>query len=298
MADTPVRKGSKTGRILKLLLKIVVAGLCIWYVSGKIDFQKAATALTHANWWWLGAALLAFILSKIFASIRLNIYFRDINIHLPQLQNLKLYWLGMFYNLFLPGAITGDAYKVVILTRKYETSYRKTTLAVLLDRVSGLLGLALILSVYSVIVLKSGWYIVLALAAIAFSFVLYYFVIRRYFKEFFPNIFSTFAWGILVQGSQVVCAYFIMAALGIPAHVTEYIFIFLISSVAAVLPISIGAVGIREVVFLEGAKYFGGLDPDVSVVISFLFFLITVFTSLWGVFYVFRDPLKEKRAQE
>lgn len=293
MAHTPVRKGSKTGRILKLLLKIVVAGLCIWYVSGKIDFHNAGTALKQANWGWLAAAFLAFLLSKIFAAIRLNIYFRDINIHMPQLQNLKLYWLGMFYNLFLPGAITGDAYKVVILTKKYATSYRKTTLAVLLDRVSGLLGLALILSVYSVIVLKSRWYIVLALVAIACTFILYYFVIRRYFKDFFPNIFSTFAWAILVQGSQVVCAYFIMAALGIPAHVTEYIFIFLISSVAAVLPISIGAVGIREVVFLEGAKYFGGLDPDVSVVISFLFFLITVFTSLWGVFYVFRDPLKE-----
>src|ERR1044072_1210936 len=36
MAETPPRKGIKTGRVLKLLLKIVVAGLCIWYVSGKI----------------------------------------------------------------------------------------------------------------------------------------------------------------------------------------------------------------------------------------------------------------------
>jgi uncharacterized membrane protein YbhN (UPF0104 family) len=297
MAETQVRKGSKTVRLLKLLLKIVVSGLCIWYVSGKIDFQRAGQALQQVNPWWLAGALFAFILSKLFASIRLNIYFRDILIHLPQWQNLKLYWLGMFYNLFLPGSISGDAYKVIVLTKRHNVSYRKTTLAVLLDRFSGLLGLALILSVYSVIVLKSRWYIFLAIGAIALSFVLYYLVIRRYFKDFLRNVFTTFFWSILVQSSQVICAYMIMAALGIPAHVTDYIFIFLVSSVVAVLPLTIGGLGIRELVFLEGSRYFG-LVQENSVVISILFYLITVFTSLWGIFYVFRDPLNVKRTQE
>jgi glycosyltransferase 2 family protein len=297
MAETPVRKGTKTVRLLKLLLKIVVSGLCIWYVSGRIDFQRAGLALQNANPWWLAGAFFAFVLSKLFSAIRLNIYFRDIHINLPQWQNLKLYWLGMFYNLFLPGSISGDAYKVIMLTKRYNVAYRKTTLAVLLDRFSGLLGLALILSVYSVIVLKSRWYIILALVAIALSFVLYYFIIRRYFKDFFLHLFSTFFWAILVQGSQVICAYMIMAALGIPAHITEYIFIFLVSSVVAVLPLTIGGLGIREIVFLKGAEYFG-LVQENSVVISILFYLITVFTSLWGIFYVFRDPINEKRTQE
>jgi uncharacterized membrane protein YbhN (UPF0104 family) len=297
MAETPVRKGSKTGRLFKLLLKIVVSGLCIWYVSGRIDFQRAGLALQNADPWWLTGAFFAFVLSKVFSAIRLNIYFRDIHINLPQWQNLKLYWLGMFYNLFLPGSISGDAYKVIMLTRRYNVAYRKTTLAVLLDRFSGLLGLALILSVYSVIVLKSRWYIILALVAIALSFALYYFIIRRYFRDFLPHLFSTFFWAILVQGSQVICAYMIMAALGIPAHVTEYIFIFLVSSVVAVLPLTIGGLGIREIVFLKGAEYFG-LVQENSVVVSILFYLITVCTSVWGVFYVFRDPINEKRTQE
>ncbi|HEX7847441.1 MAG TPA: lysylphosphatidylglycerol synthase domain-containing protein, partial [Chitinophagaceae bacterium] len=94
---------------------------------------------------------------------------------------------------------------------------------------------------------------------------------------------------------QVICAYLIMAALGIPAHVTEYIFIFLVSSVVSVLPLTIGGLGIREVVFLEGSKYFGLLQ-ETSVVISILFYLITLFTSAWGAVYVFKDPLKEEKA--
>jgi uncharacterized membrane protein YbhN (UPF0104 family) len=85
-----------------------------------------------------------------------------------------------------------------------------------------------------------------------------------------------------------------MASLNIPFNQTEYIFLFLISSVVAVLPLTIGGLGAREVVFLEGSKYFG-LIRENSIVISILFYLITLFTSAWGLFYVFKDPLKEKR---
>jgi uncharacterized membrane protein YbhN (UPF0104 family) len=85
-----------------------------------------------------------------------------------------------------------------------------------------------------------------------------------------------------------------MAALSIPVHVTEYVFIFLISSVAAVLPLTIGGLGAREVVFLEGSKYFG-LAQETSVVISLLFYFITLVTSSIGLFYVFNDPLQEKK---
>ena len=85
-----------------------------------------------------------------------------------------------------------------------------------------------------------------------------------------------------------------MAALGIPAHVMEYVFIFLISSVVAVLPLTIGGLGAREVVFLEGSAFFG-LAKEISVVISLIFYLITLVTSAVGLFYVFNDPLQQKK---
>jgi len=63
-------------------------------------------------------ALIAFVISKIIASWRLKIYFKNIFIRLTEQTNLKLYWLGMYYNLFLPGSIGGDAYKVLLLKKK------------------------------------------------------------------------------------------------------------------------------------------------------------------------------------
>ncbi len=287
------RKKSQMSRWLKLLLKIAVTVACLWYVSGKIDFTKAGTALQKANWFYLLLALIAFVISKLIAAIRLNIYFRNIDIHLPGWQNIKLYWLGMFYNLFLPGSISGDAYKVILLTKKYKIPYKKTTTAVLLDRFSGLLGLGLILAVYALLVLKNDLYTAIIVAGAVLAVIAFYLLIKFWLKDFIQSFLPTLFLGILVQAAQVLCVYLIMTALGIPAHVTEYVFIFLISSVVAVLPLTIGGLGAREVVFLEGSGYFG-LAQETSVIISLLFYLITLVTSAIGLFYVFNDPLQEK----
>jgi uncharacterized membrane protein YbhN (UPF0104 family) len=283
------------GKWLKLLLKIAVTVACLWYVSGKIDFAAAGAALRSANWLFLSLALFFFILSKLIAAFRLNIYFKNIGIQLPQSTSIRLYWLGMFYNLFLPGSVSGDAYKVILLTKKYKVPYKKTTAAVLLDRFSGLLGLGMILTVYGVIVFDNHLYSTVLIAGAALAVAGLYFITRFYLKDFIPSFLPTLLLGILVQGTQVICAYLIMAALGIPSQVTAYIFIFLVSSVASVLPLTIGGLGIREVVFLEGAKYFG-LTESVSVIISLLFYLITLLTSAFGMLYVFRNPLDEKKS--
>jgi glycosyltransferase 2 family protein len=294
MAEPTPKPGSKLIRRIRLVLKVLVSGLCIWYVSGKINFQQAGQALAQTNGGYLGFAFLAFLASKMFASVRLNIYFRDIGVSLSQWQNLKLYWQGMFYNLFLPGSISGDAYKVVLISRQFGKPFKKATAAVLIDRFSGLLGLGMLLAAYSCVLLKDKGLIGLVLFGILAGSLLFYFLIKRYFKHFHANFLLTLFWAILVQASQVVCAYLIMAALGIPTHITEYIFIFLVSSVASVLPLTIGGLGIRELVFLEGSRLFG-LVQETSVLISILFYLITVLTSLPGLIYVFRNPLKNRK---
>jgi len=286
------KKESKIITFLKLLLKLVITALCFWYIATKIDFTKALNALLKANWGLLFIALLFFILSKILSAFRLNIYFRNIKLQLPEWTNIKLYWLGMFYNLFLPGAISGDAYKVVLLNRRYKISYKKTSSAVLLDRFSGVLALGVILCVYGIIVLHNYKYDVLLIFAAVLAFVGLYFVIRFLFKSFLPSFFTTFFWALGVQLSQVVCVYFILLSLHIPLTQHEWIFVFLMAAVISILPISLGGgLGTREVVFAEGARFFL-LDPQTGVIISLLFYLLTVIGSVWGLYYNFHDPLQ------
>ena len=297
MQEESPKQTSRTGKWLKLLLKIVITVVCLWYVSRKINFKEAGTALQNANWYFLFPALVAFVISKLFAAIRLNIYFKNIGVHLTTYQNIRLYWLGMFYNLFLPGSISGDAYKVIVLTKRYGVPYKKTTAAVLLDRVSGLLGLGLILAGYGFVVLKDNLLVAAVVGGAVLAVVALFITTRYWLKDFVSSFWATLSWGIAVQAMQVICAYLIMLALHIPVTQTQYIFLFLVSSVVAILPLTIGGLGIREVVFLEGSAYFGLVQAH-SVVISILFYLITLFTSAWGVLYVFKDPLKRKKAHE
>jgi uncharacterized membrane protein YbhN (UPF0104 family) len=289
----PEKKGSAIGNLLKLLLKIGITALCFWYISTKIDFSRAWKALLEANWWFLSLAVLSFMFSKLLASFRLNINFRNINIRINEWRNIKLYWLGMFYNLFLPGSISGDAYKVIILNRKFKAPYKKTTVAVLLDRFSGLLALGIILSVYGVVVLDNKLYDAVLIGGALLAILGLYLAVRFLFRDFLPGFWPTFLWGMAVQVFQVVCLYCVLTSLHIPLHQPEWIFIFLVASVVSVLPISLGGgLGTREFVFVEGARFFH-LDPHLAVIISLLFYLSNVLSSVWGAYFVFHDPLKE-----
>lgn len=294
MEEGTVKQESKLNRVLKLLLKVAVTILCFWYISKKIDFSSAKKAFFQANWSWLLLAVLLLMLSKLFSAFRLNIYFRNIQLHLREWKNIKLYWLGMFYNLFLPGSISGDAYKVVLLKRKYDAPYKKTSAAVLLDRFSGLVALGLIMSVYGLVVLENTLYVAILICGAVAGVIVLYLVIRFYFKDFIPGFWATFFWGIIVQVTQVACVYCILLSLRLPTNQPQWVFIFLLAAVVAVFPISLGGgLGTRELVFVEGAKYFH-LDVQIALVISLLFYLSTVIASSWGVFFVFYDPLKEE----
>jgi uncharacterized membrane protein YbhN (UPF0104 family) len=255
--------------------------------------------LQQSNKWWLVVAAILFILSKIVSSFRLNIYFKCIGVHLSEIVNLKLYWLGMFYNLFLPGGIGGDAYKVILLNRNKKQSVKLLSASVLLDRVSGVVGLAILAAIYFALISRQKSYSTSLLAAIVPALFIYYVFIKKIFPSFISAFTSTLLLGLLVQALQVLCAYCIMAsipiAIGIPEHQSAYIFIFLLSSIVAILPFTIGGLGAREVVFLWGSSLFL-LDKQQSIYISILFYLITLIVSFVGVRWVYKDPIRNENS--
>lgn len=286
-----------TKNLLKLVLKLAVTAVCLWYISTKIhwtepiDGQKSLKDLfLGSNKWWLLLAVLLFTVSKIISSYRLNVYFRNMKVELSEKKNLKLYWLGMYYNLFLPGSISGDAYKVILLKRKYNHSAKLLSAAVLLDRISGVMGLGILAVIYYFILYRgdqySGW-LLLALAPAIF---IYWFGVKKVFPTFLPGVWKTFWLGLLVQGIIVLCAYAIMQSVNITALSTAYIFIFLVANVIAILPITIGGLGAREMVFVWGSDIFH-LNHTEAVYISLLYYLVIVVNSFFGLRWVYKDPL-------
>jgi len=86
----------------------------------------------------------------------------------------------------------------------------------------------------------------------------------------------------MVQGLQLLAILMILGAFNIKTDQIEYLLIFLISSVAAMLPISVGGIGIREMVFFKISDLLF-LDQKVAVAISLTFYLITLLASSFGI---------------
>jgi|TARA_R110002096_G_scaffold18873_6_gene63692 hypothetical protein len=276
---------------LKFFLKIFLTGLALYLVFNKIDTKTTWKVIQSSNPGWLFLAWVLFVISKFFSAIRLNIYFKDIGLQLPEMKNVKLYAIGMFYNLFLPGGIGGDGYKVYLLNKIHKIPVKQLLSAVLLDRGNGLavllwlmFCLMLILNLPWDFPVSMFWLGILGLVAIPPGF---YLVMLLFFKQFMRTIPSSTGFSFLNQGLQLCSAYFILMSLGVQQQVIPYLFVFLVSSTVSVLPLTIGGVGARELVFVLAHEYVG-IDQNVAVAFSLLFFLISMLTSLSGVFVKYK----------
>ena len=277
------------------LLKILFSFVLLYFVFTKIQFSEVWEILKGSNFGYLFVAFLFFVLSKVFSAFRLNLYIHQIKIFLTQLSNIKLYLLGMFYNLFLPGGIGGDAYKGYVLKKKYEVKTRSVVSILILDRLNGLLLIFVISCILALFLNENriNSYKVLFGIAIALSILVFWVVNKRFFSFVYPVFWKSLGFSALVQLAQLVSVLFILKALSVEGNTIAYLFIFLISSIVSVLPLTIGGIGSREVVFYYGALWLA-LDENTSVSISMLFFLITAAVSLIGIFYHFKKPeLKE-----
>ncbi len=272
-------------------LKLVVSAALIYFIFTKIDLKDVLETLKKSNPIFLFLALVFFVLSKIIAAFRLNAYFHQIGAKVSHQSNLKLYLLGMFYNLFLPGGIGGDAYKGYVVQKAFQPGTKKVVYSLLLDRLSGMLLLfiyACFLGTLSKNPFFDGfdWLLILL---IPLSLVAFWFMNKLFFATTLPVFWKSFGYSALVQLAQLVCVIFILKALSISTDSIEYLCVFLVSSIVSVIPLTIGGIGSREVTFLYGAEWLG-LDASTSIGISFTFFLITALTSLVGIIYHFKKP--------
>lgn len=276
---------------LKLLIKIIVTAACLWYVIKKIDWDLSWHLLQQSNKLWLMIALVLVAASKVVSSFRLNIYFNNINIYLKIKNQLQLYWLGMFYNLFLPGGIGGDAYKVILLNKKYAAvPAKKIGAAVLLDRLSGVVALGILAVGFYWLVFRGENYSTWLLMAILPGLVVYYFAINKIFPSFKAGFYRVLSLGFLVQLLQVVSVYCIMISTNVGGHYSELQLLFLVSSIANMLPVTFGPFGARQAVFLWGATQFN-LNATEAVYISLLFDLMQMLVALIGARWMYKNAL-------
>lgn len=279
----------RTKKWLKVGIQLVIAAGAIYFVLNEIDVNELKSSLLGAKINYLILAFLAFNASKMLSAFRLNYFFRALGLKLSETFNLKLYYLGMLYNQFLPGGIGGDGYKVYLLNKTFKSPVKSLIAATLLDRISGVValgflavGLGLLGSAQEAM---EGYGFLLWIALIS-AYPAYYLLVNLFFKTFKKVNLITNLQAIGVQSLQIICAFFILKALHVESGFIDYFTLFLVSSVLAALPASLpGGFGVRELTLNLGAGFFL-IDQTSAVALGSLFFLITLISSLIGAFYL------------
>lgn len=276
---------------LLLILKIAIIIAAFAVIINEADLEQIALYLTKIDLSSFVFAIAALIVAQIASAFRTRYYFKTAGLELNNKFSIGLYFTGMFFNTVLPGGIGGDGYKIYLLKKLAGFSKVKSLRILISDRASGLF----ILLLFSIVALFFSDFmnmlphanIILVTCAIGLL-PSYLISIKLLLKEQPKTAARAAVYSFFVQGAGIFCILFILSGLGVDIglgnQAAGYISLFLLSSVLAVLPISIGGIGIREVSFLYGAHLLG-LDPELGIAIALIYFAINLICSLNGLFF-------------
>jgi uncharacterized membrane protein YbhN (UPF0104 family) len=275
------------------IFQIIVTVFFIYYTLSKIGLNKILEVIKSADLLFILFASIVYFLSQIISSERLWFILKENNLIISSKENIKLYMVGIFYNFFIPGGVGGDAYKGVLMNKKFQWSLKKIYKLLILDR---LIGFGVILCL---IIVFSGFILDLEFIS-EFNFVLaplyalLFFVGRVLVQKIFNNeIVYTKAFFIshIIQILQFGSIILILFSLGITNNYFTFLYIFLISSVLSIF--SFGGIGIREYVFFTLASN-TAVGPDIATSVGLIFTFSALISSIPGLYFLIKIKSKKK----
>lgn len=277
--------------MLKLALKISFTVFGLWVVLVRVDVGALWGHIKAVPPLYLLLAWLSLVLSQMVSALRMRYYFARAGFALRASFCVAIYFSGALVNLVLPGGISGDGYKAFFLKKHKEIQGMKAFRIILSERANGLFIL-LLLALFFLGVSDEfqkkvfAANIILILAAIVLV-AGYIFFARVILKENLNVLPGACKYSIVSQSLVAFCAYLVFFALGLQSMMASYLAIFMISNVIAILPVSIGGAGLREISFYYGALWFG-LSVEQAVAGSLTFFGLHLLTSLVGLLFIYR----------
>lgn len=130
------------------ILKIVIAGLLIWWVLTMAGGWKNVTSSMESirlDIWAAGSACL--LLATCISILRWYMLMRSVGVETTAWTVFRLGWIGVFFNNVLPGLTGGDVAKAIYATRDHPNQRTDAVISVIVDRIIGIVALALIAAV-------------------------------------------------------------------------------------------------------------------------------------------------------
>jgi uncharacterized protein (TIRG00374 family) len=320
-------RSSKRARLIKTLIvaaKMVVSLSLLTYLLHKIQPGNFLESIADISPNFILAGACLFLLSNIMGSWLWGMLLKSQGLSIPFYRVWSFYFVGLFFNNFLPANIGGDIVRIYDAS-KYCKDKSSVFVATFMDRVVGVLAISFLAVVASVYCLDHFRiyliYLTVVLGFFGTLFVVLSILDRRIlvlfekpfklvkafdlerrvvklfdqlhsYREKVPLLMKVLAVAIGIQVLRVYVHYLVARSLGISIS-PAYFFLFVpVLAVLSALPISINGLGVREG---AGVVLFGlaGVANHDAFSIEFMTYLVGVAISLaGGVIFLSRGPLE------
>ncbi|MBI4042651.1 MAG: flippase-like domain-containing protein [Deltaproteobacteria bacterium] len=127
-------------------LKFILAIGVVAYLIKTERLDLKAVSLIFASPFWLTSALFLIGINIACNTVRWHLLLRGQGSRLPLRETVRVNFIGLFFNTFLPGAVTGDLVKAFYIARADGGTTAKTRLftSIALDRFIGVSTLAIL----------------------------------------------------------------------------------------------------------------------------------------------------------
>ena len=311
--------------VLTLVQLAVTAAVLYWVFHDPDKRAKMADALRAADYGWIGAAILAYLVVEVAAALRWHVLLKVQGIHLSLRRVAGLFTIGFFFNQFLPGGTGGDIVKSYLLVKETPGRMGAALLAVLFDRLIGLVALVAITG--TLIGLRYDflsrtpetrallWTLLgilgFSIASLFSSFVITGFKLLGRLPAKFPGreklielstayhlyarhwgaTATAFALSLVAHLATFTTFLFVAYAFRAPIAAVDFFAIMPIERTISSLPISFAGVGVREHILQVMLGNLAGVPPAVAVLIGSMSFVVMLICAApGGIVYLFYRP--------
>jgi uncharacterized protein (TIRG00374 family) len=301
----------------RLLLKIAVSTALLVFLLSKISLSQLGGLFRNLDTGYITATVIVFLASNVIGGYQWHALLRSSGVRLPFHRTIRFYFVGLFFNNFLPASIGGDAIKVYDVSKMGCGVYQVVAVT-MLDRIIGIFSLCLLATAVALGLMREPaagalWpYVLVFIACMTPVVGLYFFkplsrvvrwVVRALlppnwgrggsaildhlsaFRARKPLILSLMLLSLVIQAMRVVTHILAARALGLSIDpiAAGLFFVFVpLLSLAMIPPITINGLGIREGL---GILLFAraGIGRTDAFAIEFLTYAVSVAVSLLGL---------------
>jgi len=314
-ADPSRREVPKLGQHLLTVLQVLVTVGLLWWLFH--DPHRRATvwnALQTADWRWMFAALAAAGVCEFFGILRWQLFLKMLHLRVRLGEITRLFFIGAFFNQFLPGTTGGDVVRVIYLMRDHPENKTAGFLSVAIDRL--LAVLILVAMGLGFAWARGAWFassfavgnamkvFAIVLFVIGLGLVASFFLTSRHLVGRLPARFPlreqivklSTLWQLCIENRTeallgafytvpMLLAYFAafyFVALAFTAKVTFWDMTSIMPLVTAIssLPISLNGIGVREALFEQLLSELCGVPQGTGILISITGMFVYM---LWGL---------------